>query len=125
MQPVLVTTRAKATVLGIEQEHDLAFPVLWHAPVSKQPRHYAISVVKKNQHADILASAGIFCIHFCNQELLQLALTQPLQPALIGQCETIDCHKLVNEPHLECETVHTLDLGDHYLLVGKVLLAKE
>ncbi len=125
MQPILVTTRANAKVLGIERETDFAFSVIWHAPVSKEPRQYAISVPKKHVHADILAKAGIFCIQFCTPELMRTALHNELAQKLFGQCETIDCPKLIHEPHLECETVHSLDLGDHYLVVGKVLMAKE
>jgi len=131
-QTVLITSRAKTSILGREQEKDNIFAIDWHMPSSKEPRLYAISVGKERFSSELIKKSRCFVVNFMSPDYEKEVLfcgthsgkhmDKFIETSLTKEeAEKIDCPR-INEASafLECEVINELETGDHVIFVGKI-----
>lgn len=134
MQVVMITCRAKTKVLGKEKEAQDIVVTSWHSPASMEPSTYAVFISTKLTMAlDMIRKSKVFCINFVPYQLHAAAafcarhagehLDKFKETELTAsECDKIDCPMITEAVgHLECELLEEKKLGDHVLLLGKVV----
>jgi len=131
---VLITCRGRAKLVGKEQERQDIFAPTSHASASRSPQMHALFVHNSLDFPlSMIRQSGVFCVNFLPKErhgeiafcsrhagehIDKFRETQLTK----SECEAIDCPRISEaEAHLECELVQEQIVGDHVLLVGKVI----
>ncbi|NQV09408.1 flavin reductase family protein [Candidatus Woesearchaeota archaeon] len=132
-QVVLITTRAKAVVMGKEKENDNIFTIDWHMPTSFSPRLYAISVGKERFSYELLKESGCFVVNFMSPEYEKEILycgrhsgrhIDKFKESKLTKedADNIDCPRIKEAlAYIECEIINQLETGDHVIFVGKII----
>ncbi|MBI4145385.1 flavin reductase family protein [Candidatus Woesearchaeota archaeon] len=136
-QLVLITCRGKAVVLGKARDAQDIIATSWHSPASQDPALYAVFVSNKLDFAlNLLRHSRVFCVNFIVYELRAQAafcarhagehIDKFKETELTGaECEKIDCPRIAEAvAHIECELQEDRTIGDHVLLVGKVVASE-
>jgi flavin reductase (DIM6/NTAB) family NADH-FMN oxidoreductase RutF len=127
MQAVLITCKNK--------EKTNIVTVAWHTPVSLKPPLYGISLSSRRYSFEIIKESKEFAINFAPIEIvdkihycgthsgrlgdkvkeagLSLIPAKKISVPLIDECYA----------HLECKLRETIELGDHFFVVGEVVSA--
>jgi len=125
MQAVLVTCKDK--------EKTNIVTVAWHTPISLDPPLYGISLSSKRYSFELIRRSKEFAVNFAPFEILEIVhycgthsgrsvdkvketrLTlipaKRIKTPLLKECYA----------HLECKLKDTIELGDHFLVVGEVV----
>ena len=134
-QVICVTSRAEMEVLGKRQIKDNIFTLAWHCPLSFEPRLYGICVGKERYSLQLIRQSNTFVVNFIAKENEDDAIfcgghsgkhIDKFEKTGFtkAEAENIDCARIKEAlGYLECEVVNEIDLGDHLLIVGKVLKA--
>ena len=110
-----------------------AITIAWHAPISKNPPLYGISVAPSRYSHNLIQKTKEFVVNFVPYEIvdkvnfcgknsgrntdkikeanLTLEPAQNLKTPIIKECFS----------HLECKLYDTLTLGDHTVFIGEVV----
>ncbi|MFC1753314.1 flavin reductase family protein [Thermoproteota archaeon] len=134
-QVICVTSRAEVDVLGQRQVKDNIFTLAWHCPLSFDPLLYGICVGKGRYSLDLIRKGKVFVVNFMPHERLDDVLFCGRNSGahvdkfektdlVKEEAETIDCSRIKEAlGYLECEIFSEYDIGDHILIIGKVLKA--
>jgi flavin reductase (DIM6/NTAB) family NADH-FMN oxidoreductase RutF len=126
MQTVLVTCNDKEGETNI-------ITLAWHTPISRQPPLYGISVSPKRHSYGLIEQSKEFVVNFVPYSLVKAAQfcgthsgrsTDKISKTnLTLQPSTMLSTPRITEAygHLECNLAQNIALGDHQLLVGKVV----
>jgi flavin reductase (DIM6/NTAB) family NADH-FMN oxidoreductase RutF len=135
-QTVLITCRGNADLIGRFMEKDNVSVVNFHAPISRDPPLYMISLHKRRLSINIIRESGQFVVNFMpfsEMEKVQIVdkynglQLDKFQTSNLGkeEAKVLDCPRLMEGVgHLECEVVAEHDYGDHILFIGKVLYSE-
>jgi len=133
MQTVLVTSRGKTEILGIETQKDNIITLNWHMPVSFEPMLFAISVGKTRFSLKLIEDSKVFIVNFLPINLEESAWfcgTQSgehidkFEKMKLTKVEgnSVDCPYIKEASGiLECKVVNQIEAGDHIIYVGKVM----
>ena len=114
----------------MEIKEDL-IPINNHMPISDN--HYALSFQKESYASKLLESSGIFVVNFIPEKLKKEVefclnhsgehLDKFKETGLTREeADSIDCCRVKEAlGYLECETINTVDAGNHQVFIGKVL----
>jgi len=127
MQAVLVTCKSKGKTNIVT--------VAWHTPISLKPPLYGISLSPRRYSFELIKESKEFAInfapfkilekvHYCgthsgksvdkvNETSLSFIQAKKIKVPLIEECYA----------HLECRLRDTIELGDHFFVVGEVVSA--
>ena len=132
-QVIMVTSEAEVENMGRTQEKQNIFTLAWHIPLSFEPLMYGIAVGKERFSYKLIDKSKVFAVNFMSVEHEKQALFCGRHP---GQnidkfketgftpieCDKIHCPRIKEAlAWLECEVVEQVEVGDHYLIIGKVL----
>ncbi len=133
VQTVLVTSRGRAAVLGLEALKDNIITMNGHMCVSFDPMLYAISVGKTRFSRKLIDESKVFIVNFISAELKDAAMFCGThsgehidkfdKSGLTREDGTsVDC-PTVREASatLECRVVDQVEAGDHIIFIGEVL----
>ncbi|MBD3203146.1 hypothetical protein GF327_02550 [Candidatus Woesearchaeota archaeon] len=132
-QIVLVTCRAVVNNFGKQELKDNITTIIWHSPLSNEPKMYCISIHKQRFSHELLSKSKVFCVNFMDvnyeshvlfcknntgnnlDKFIATGLTKM-------EAQKIDC-SLIKEAsaHLECEIINEIETGDHILFLARVL----
>ncbi|HVQ01199.1 MAG TPA: flavin reductase family protein [Candidatus Thermoplasmatota archaeon] len=125
-QTVLVTCNDKKGNTNI-------ITLAWHTPISRQPPLYGISVAPKRYSYGLIKETEEFVVNFIPYSLVEAAQFCGTHSGQSAEkvCKTgltlLPSDKLATPrikegyAHLECTLEQDIQLGDHQLLVGKVV----
>lgn len=128
IQVILITSRYN--------DKDNIMTCSWHMPVSFAPELYAIAIGKSRFTLDLIKKSKVFAINFIPKDMEKqaVAVGRVTGRALDkfgaanlekDEAEKIDCPVLKEAlSHIECEVINTVDVGDHFILIGKVVNTK-
>lgn len=132
-QTVLVTSRAETSIMGKEVLKDNIITIDWHMPISVDPPYYAISIGEKRFSLELIRKSKVFGINFmpsirykevlfCGRNSGQFLDKFEKTGLSKTEGKTIDT-PLITEAtaFLECHVEEEKKIGDHYLIIGKVL----
>lgn len=135
-QVILLTARAEIDVLGKNIVKDNVMTSSWHTPLAFEPFLYGVVLDKDRFTLELIRKSGVFCINFLPYKLKDAALFCGTQSGRhidkfkesglkTQECDKIDCTRLKDAAaFLECELVNEVGIGDHVLIVGKVVNSK-
>ncbi|MBW3001831.1 flavin reductase family protein [Candidatus Woesearchaeota archaeon] len=134
-QTVLISCRGPAKIMGVEEHINDILPLDWHAPASYEPRKYIILVSKQAPALERIRATSAFVVNFMPYELKDKIIAcgkefKKDEFKEVGLTEApseklIDCPRIKEAiAWLECEVEQEVDVGDHILLIGKVLHAE-
>lgn len=130
---VLVSCSEIHEVFGKQIEKDNLFAVSWHTPLSLNPEMYAISVSKESFSLELIKKSKCFCVNFLSFSFKEDVLfcgrnsgrhLDKFQNTRFSKedCDNIDCIRIKEaSSFLECEVVEEIEVGDHVLLISKVV----
>jgi flavin reductase (DIM6/NTAB) family NADH-FMN oxidoreductase RutF len=130
---VLVSVRAPAIVLGVEEEKDNLGVIDWHMPVSIHPMKYAISVRSDDNLKGMISKAGNFVVNFMDVKHKSIVLKCENQDGLFtdlfarigiskSEADMVESPRIREAKEvLECEVEHELESGDHTIFIGRVV----
>lgn len=136
-QVVLVTSRAEIDIIGKEVVKDDIITLSWHMPVSFDPAIYAVAIGKSKFSAKLIGKSGVFVVNFIPQTLEKQAIfcgthhgehmDKFRETGLTREeAEKIECPRIKEAlAYIECELVNTVEAGDHYIFIGKVVNSAE
>lgn len=132
-QPILVTTKGTFEVMGKKREIDNIIAIGWHMPASNDPPLYIVGFGSGQFSLSLVKKTRVFAVNFMGKdyekELLFCGKNSGQQVDKFKEtgltpteCETIDC-KYIKEASAvyECEVINEIEVGDHTLVVGKIL----
>src|SRR3989344_3467531 len=104
----ILTCKGKHKQFGreIESEHQLILN--WHTHSSSNPHTYTI-ITNDAKAKEIIENSKVFAVNFAQEE-----------SKLLEQCDNIDCPRLKNAKWLEWELMHSVQLGESTLFVGRI-----
>ncbi len=126
MQTVLVTCNDAKGATNV-------ITLAWHTPISRSPPLYGISVSPKRHSYGLIKESKEFVVNFVPYSLVEAAQfcgthsgrsTDKLcKTGLTLLPSTVLSTPRITEAyaHIECALVQNIELGDHHLLVGKVV----
>lgn len=126
MQTVLVTCNDEAGNTNI-------ITLAWHTPISGRPPLYGISVAPKRYSYKLIEKSKEFVVNFVPYSLVEAAQFCGTHSGRSADkiCQTgltLLPSKMLSTPrikegyaHIECTLDQNIPLGDHQLLVGKVI----
>jgi len=129
----LYNPRQTIIVTCKEKDLDNAITVSWHSPISFNPFYYGILVAGKRKSFDMIKNSKEFCVNFITEDMASLALyigtksgrnVNKFKEKKIAteHCEKIECLRIKDcSAYLECKLIKTIELGDHFLMVGEVI----
>ena len=132
-QVVLVTSEADVEIFGKRQDKKDIITLSWHTPLSFEPFLYGIAVGKARFSKKLIEKSKVFAVNFMpaefekqilfcgknSDELIDKFKETGLTPV---ECSKIHCSRIREAlAWLECEVVEEVDMGDHVLVVGRVL----
>ena len=112
--------------------HD-AVTLSWHSPVSFDPFLYGIFLAKKRKSYEMINKSREFCVNFVTSDMEDVAMfcgtksgrnTDKFKEGDFEteDCEEIHCKRIKNcSAYLECKVDDIVEVGDHYMVVGKVV----
>jgi flavin reductase (DIM6/NTAB) family NADH-FMN oxidoreductase RutF len=130
---VLVSVRAPADVLGVEQVRDNLAVVDWHMPVSFKPAKYAVGVRTDSSIKKMISKASNFVVNFMGHEHRNVVLLHEHQDGLFtdlffsmgfakSDADMVESPRVKEaEAVLECEVEHELETGDHTIFIGRIV----
>ncbi len=133
VQTVLVTSKGRARVLGLDIVKDNIITMNWHMCVSFSPMLYAISVGKTRFSRKLIEKSKVFIVNFISPSLKDAAMLcgtrsgehiDKFKEAGLTREEgtSLDCPGIKEaSARLECRVVEELEAGDHVIFVGEVL----
>ena len=132
-QVVLVTSEAEVEIFGKRQEKRNISALSWHIPLSFEPFLYGIVVGKVRFSKRLMEKSKVFAVNFMSAEFeKQILFCGKNSGEIIDkfketgltpvECSKIHCPRIREAlAWLECEVVEEVDMGDHVLIVGRVL----
>ena len=132
-QVILVTSKAEIEIMGMEVLKDDIITLSWHMPVSFNPAIYAVAIGKSKFSSKLIQKSGVFAVKFIAKELEKQALfcgthsgehiDKFKETGLTREeAEKIECPRIKEAlAYIECELVNTVEAGDHYIFIGKVI----
>src|SRR3989338_5418406 len=136
-QVILVTSRAEIEIIGKDVVKEDIITLSWHMPVSFDPAIYAIAIGKSKFSSKLIQKSGVFAVNFIPKELEKQALfcgthhgehMDKFKESKLTkeESEKIDCPRVKEAlAYLECELINTVEAGDHYIFIGKVINSAE
>ena len=136
-QVILVTCRAEMDILGKKQLKDDIITLSWHMPVSFDPAVYAIAIGTAKFSSKLIQKSGVFVVNFIPNELEKQALfcgthhgehMDKFKETKLTkeESEKINCPRIKEAlAYLECELINTVEAGDHFIFIGKVINSAE
>ncbi|MBD3164170.1 flavin reductase family protein [Candidatus Woesearchaeota archaeon] len=122
---IIVTCRDKG--------FDDAVTLSWHSPASHKPFLYSIFLAGKRKSYKMIKNSSEFCVNFITKEQEKLALfcgtksghnADKFREGGIEkeECSDIDCPRIKDcSAYLECKVVDIIEVGDHFMAVGRVV----
>ena len=132
-QVILATTRAEVTIMGKKKLIDNIITLAWHTPLSFEPGMYGIVVGKSRFSYELLTKSKVFAVNFMEiqheKDVLYCGQHSGMHEDKFEktnltkvECEKIDCPRIKEAVgYFECETVDEKEIGDHVLIIGKIL----
>ena len=136
-QVILVTSRAEIEIIGKDVVKEDIITLSWHMPVSFDPAIYAIAIGKSKFSSKLIQKSGVFAVNFIPKELEKQALfcgthsgqhTDKFKETGLTreEAEKIECPRVKEAlAYIECELINTVEAGDHYIFIGKVINSAE
>ncbi len=128
-QTIVATCRSRGFDNGIT--------LSWHSPLSFSPFLYGILVGKSKKSLEMIRQSRVFCVNFLSEEMEKTALLfgtksghkiDKFNEGKVAkqECEAIDCPRISGcSSYIECRLKDEFEVGDHFLLVGKVIKEAE
>lgn len=116
-----------------DNNFDNATTLSWHSPVSFEPFLYGIFLYKKRKTYEMIKNSKQFCINFPSKDMEELALfcgtksghkIDKFEEGKIPKedCDKVACARIKGcSAYLECEAIDFVEVGDHMMIVGKIL----
>ncbi len=132
-QSVLISCRSKIDSFGKEILKDDLVVVDWHMPVSLKPPFYAFSIGKSNFSYRLIKKSQAFVVNFmsyeqkeavmfCNRNSGEHIDKFKKSGLVMDEAEKIDCGRIKEAlAFIECEVVEEMEVGDHFIFIGKIL----
>ncbi len=132
-QTILVSARAKVSILGREVLKDNIITLSWHMPTSFEPMLYAVAIGKTRFSCKLIQKSKVFVVNFVPMSFEKEAAycgrnsgehIDKFDEANIikEESEKIDCPRIKDAiAFMECEVIEEIEAGDHIIFIGKVL----
>ncbi len=137
-QVILVSCRGNVEdSAGKKVVKDNIITLSWHTPCSFNPHIYAISVGKERFSYKLIHKSKVFVVNFMAQEFEKQILFCGRNSGRFNdkfdkcgftkhEAEKVDCCVIGDAlAYYECQVVNEVEVGDHVLIIGKVLHKKE
>lgn len=134
-QVILVTSREEVPILGKSMIKEDITEVTWHTPLSLNPMMYGILLPKESFSLKIIRKANHFIVNFMpftQKNAVHTSMQHRSEHVnkfdkadfTPEEADKVDAPRIKEAiAFLECELSHEYELGDHIMLVGKVLFS--
>ena len=129
----LYNPRNTIIVTCSDDDFDNGCTLSWHSPVSFDPFLYGIFLAKKRKSYEMINKSRQFCINFPTSDMEELAMyfgtksgrnEDKFKEGNVEKesCEELLCPRIKGcSAYLECKVDDIIEVGDHYMVIGKVV----